>query len=108
MTINIYEMSRKELVSLKSDIEKILAKLHIKEKKDALAAAKKAAAEYGFSLDELTAKRSTGGASGTGSSAEPKFANPEDSSQTWTGKGRQPLWYKSAIASGKSEEDLAI
>ena len=108
MAVNISELNRKELIALKSDIEKLLVKLRGKEKKDALAAAKRAAAEYGFSLDELTAKRSAGGPSGAGSSAAPKFVNPEDPNQTWTGKGRQPLWYKSAIAAGKTAEDLVI
>jgi hypothetical protein len=38
----------------------------------------------------------------------PKFANPADKTQTWSGKGRQPEWFKAAMAAGKSPEDLAI
>lgn len=29
--------------------------------------------------------------------AKPKFANPKNATQTWSGKGRPPLWYKAAI-----------
>jgi DNA-binding protein H-NS len=38
----------------------------------------------------------------------PKYANPADESKTWTGKGRQPDWYKIAIAAGKSPAQMAI
>ena len=108
MTINLNEMGRKELMSLRAEIEKTLRDLHKKEKKDALAAAQKAAAGFGFSLDELTSKRGAGPAPAKGTSVAPKYANPEDASQTWTGKGRQPNWFKSAIAGGKKPEDLEI
>mmetsp|Transcript_24008 Transcript_24008/g.44078 ORF Transcript_24008/g.44078 Transcript_24008/m.44078 type:complete len:108 (+) Transcript_24008:8265-8588(+) len=107
MAIDLSEMSRKELETLRADVEKTLANLHKKEKKDALAAVQKAAAEFGFSLDDLTSKRGPGRPS-TKSSAAPKYVNPEDASQTWTGKGRQPNWFKSAIAAGKSPEDMEV
>lgn len=107
MAINLKEMSRKELMALQGEIEKLLRNLHKKEKKDALVAAQKAAASFGFSLDELTSKRASTQAA-KGSSLVPKYANPEDSTQTWTGKGRQPNWFKAAISSGKSAKDLEI
>lgn len=108
MAINLNEMGRKELMSLRTEVEKTLRNLHKKEKKDALAAAQKAAAGFGFSLEELTAKRGSGQPAAKGSSVAPKYANPEDESQTWTGKGRQPNWFKSAISAGKKPEDLEI
>ncbi|WP_411889672.1 H-NS family nucleoid-associated regulatory protein [Yoonia sp. SDW83-1] len=38
----------------------------------------------------------------------PKYANPADKIQTWSGKGRQPEWFKAVMVAGKSPEDLAI
>ena len=38
----------------------------------------------------------------------PKYANPADTSQTWTGRGRKPQWVQAALDAGKSLEDLAI
>ncbi|MCK5549998.1 MAG: H-NS histone family protein, partial [Hyphomicrobiaceae bacterium] len=29
---------------------------------------------------------------GKGKSVAPKYANPDDPSQTWTGRGRRPRW----------------
>ena len=38
----------------------------------------------------------------------PKFRNPEEVSETWSGRGRQPLWVVELLASGKSLEDCRI
>ena len=72
---------------------------------NALAAAKEAAAKYGFTLDELVSdsKRAT-----TKTSSAPKYAHPENSSITWTGRGRRPNWVKEALEAGKSLEDFLI
>ena len=107
MAIKLDKMSRKELEALRGDIDKAIIDLHKKEKKDALKAAQKAAAEFGFSLDELTSKKG-GRGSAKGSSADPKYMNPEDPTQTWTGKGRQPNWFKTAIEAGKAANDMLI
>jgi DNA-binding protein H-NS len=38
----------------------------------------------------------------------PKYRNPNDPSQTWAGRGLQPLWLKAAIKSGKKLESFLI
>lgn len=107
MAVKLDKMSRSELETLRNDIDKAIVDLRKKEKKDALAAAQKAAAEFGFSLEELTSKRGAKGA-GKGTKAEAKYLNPENPTQTWTGKGRQPNWFKEAVSGGKSATDLLI
>jgi DNA-binding protein H-NS len=42
------------------------------------------------------------------SSGAPKYANPADRSQTWTGRGRKPGWVIEALAAGKSLDSMAI
>ena len=37
-----------------------------------------------------------------------KYRHPENPETTWTGKGRQPAWFKEAIESGKAPEDMAV
>ena len=37
-----------------------------------------------------------------------KFCNPAHPSQTWSGRGRQPRWVKTLMASGASLEDVRI
>jgi DNA-binding protein H-NS len=38
----------------------------------------------------------------------PKYRNPANHLQTWTGRGKQPHWVRDALAAGKSLTDLAI
>lgn len=38
----------------------------------------------------------------------PKYRNPDDGSQTWTGRGRRPLWVEDQLNDGKTLEDLSI
>ena len=38
----------------------------------------------------------------------PKYRNPSDPSQTWSGRGRQPRWFKAALRKGKTERSLRI
>ena len=102
--INLDKMSREELINLRKSVDEALKASEREAKKNALAAAQKAAAEHGFSLDEIL----SGKKPNTGPKSAPKYANPEDPSQTWTGRGRQPNWVKAAMASGKSLDDMSI
>lgn len=38
----------------------------------------------------------------------PKYRNPAESSQTWTGRGRRPKWLEEALSSGGTLEDFLI
>ena len=38
----------------------------------------------------------------------PKFANPDEPSQVWSGRGKRPPWVTQKLASGLSLEDLSI
>lgn len=38
----------------------------------------------------------------------PRYCNPNDPNQTWTGYGRRPLWLKKYIAEGGSLEDTIL
>lgn len=102
MPIDLDSMSKEELVALRKNVDKALSSFEKRQREAALAAAQKAAQEHGFSLDEILGKKAAG------KTSVPKYRNPEDPSQTWTGRGRQPAWYKAAIEAGKSPEELAI
>lgn len=112
MKPDLKSMTRKELEKLKSNIDKALVKLAQQDKKAALAAAEKAAAAHGFSLAEITGdaptRKTRKAKSGPKKISVPKYQNPADSNQTWTGKGRQPDWFKSAIASGTTPDAMEI
>ena len=112
MKYNLKSLSRKELEKLQSDVSKALEKVGQREMKAAKIAAEKAAAAHGFSLSDLTGGAAPAKAKKAAKSnkkpAPAKFRNPADSKQTWSGKGRQPDWFKTAVAAGKKPASMAI
>ena len=101
MTINLDKMSKEELVDLKKQVEKALESVELRRKAEAIKAAEEAVRQFGFSLQDLTSGK-------TKSPSLPKYRNPEDPSQTWTGRGRKPQWLITAITAGRSIEELEI
>ena len=104
MAIDINNLSLKELKDLQSQVAKAIANFEDRKKKEALAEIEEIARAKGFSLAELT------GASVTRkrSPAVAKYANPDDASDTWSGRGRKPRWFAAALAAGKQPDDMAI
>ncbi|MDJ0822696.1 MAG: H-NS histone family protein [Paracoccaceae bacterium] len=102
MPIDLEQLSKDELQKLKADVDKALKTIDTRRRAEAKRAAEQAAKEFGFSLEEVL----TGG--GKGSKGAPKYANPADPAQTWTGRGRKPNWIIDALKSGKSLDDLTI
>ena len=38
----------------------------------------------------------------------PKYQNPKDHSETWSGRGKQPRWLRAQLRAGKKLDDLLI
>lgn len=68
----------------------------VREKLMALAKAE------GFTIEELFGGRRTR------RPAAPKYRNPNDHSQVWSGRGKRPRWFSAALGAGKKEKDLLI
>jgi DNA-binding protein H-NS len=110
-------MSRKELMQLRANIDKAIASVGDRERRNALRAAEEAAREHGFSLNDLmplmgsTQGRGRGRRTGTASAGPanaPRYRNPENPEQTWSGRGRRPRWVHEAEAAGRSLADMEI
>lgn len=121
MKLDLKALSRKELEKLRADVDKALVKLDARDKKTALAAAEKVAKAHGYALAELTGAKAKP-ASGEGKPAmkrsqktskprakvPPKYRNPDNSAQTWTGRGRKPKWVEAHLAKGGALEEVLI
>ena len=107
MTDELNMMSRKDLLALRGNVEKALSTVATREKKAALEAVERAAAEHGFTLAEL--QGSTGGKIKTVKPKSPaKYRSPANAADTWSGRGRKPHWVLDLQKSGKNLEDFAI
>ena len=90
-----------ELIAKAAETKRNLQKQRINDVRKKLT---QIAKDEGYSIEELFGKGGKGGKGSVGA----KYANPADPSQTWTGRGKQPLWFVAATKAGKTREDLAI
>jgi len=118
MKAELKQKSRKQLEKLRADVDNAIKALDAKDKKAALKAAQAAAKAHGFSLDDLTASapaekaapRSTRAKRNADGRAKvaPKYRNPNNPDQTWSGRGRAPGWMSAHLQAGGQKDDLAI
>jgi DNA-binding protein H-NS len=101
MPMNLDTLNEKELLELRANVDRALKTLDARRKAAARKAAEVAAAEFGFSLNELLSAKAA--AAGKGAA---KYRNPADESQTWSGRGRQPAWFKAGMAAGRAVSDF--
>ncbi|WP_392336707.1 H-NS family nucleoid-associated regulatory protein [Loktanella salsilacus] len=104
--IDLNNMSLNELKKLQKDVTKAIDGYQDRQRKDALAAAQAAAKELGYTLADLTGLSSK--KTKTKTITAPKYRHPENSEMTWTGRGRQPEWMKSALDNGQSKDEFLI
>lgn len=101
-------MSSSELQSLRSEID---AELKRREGKlAAIEEIKRMAQEKGLKLEELLTE--LGGVRQRTrrepSTVAPRYRNPDNASQTWSGRGKRPLWLNAALQAGKTLDDLRV
>lgn len=104
MTINLNDLSMKELKDLQSQVAKAISNFEDRRKREAIAELEEIARAKGFSLAELTGAAPT--RKRTPSTV--KYANPANQADTWSGRGRKPRWFAEALAKGKKPEDMAV
>ncbi|WP_068305226.1 H-NS family nucleoid-associated regulatory protein [Pararhodobacter sp. CCB-MM2] len=97
-------LSLDELKKLQKDVAKAIGSYEDRQKLEARAKVEAMAKEMGFSLTQLV------GPDGKKNrpAVPPKYEHPENPEITWSGRGRRPQWFIDAIASGKTEDDLAV
>ena len=102
--MDLSNLSLAELRTMQEDIKKQMKKREqddlVKAREQILAIAQ----SVGVSVKDLVG---AGIRAKTGTVAV-RFRNPSDSSQQWTGRGRQPKWVKEWADSGKSMDLLKV
>lgn len=83
-------MRLKDLLALRERLDEAIVVRQREERNELKAKLTEIALQSGFSVVELF------GGKDKRSSVAPKYRNPRDPSQTWTGRGRRPLWIAQA------------
>src|SRR5918992_1886574 len=110
--INIANIPTLKLKALFKDIETELKHRDVTDKKKALERMRDIAAEYGLSLSEVINKEGRLDTKkpklkNEDQNSKPKYINPDNPDQTWSGRGQKPKWLKEALKEGLTLEELA-
>ena len=109
-SVNLEKMSYKELMAHEARVKERLEKVRAEHKREVLAKVRAMVEKEGFTIEELfdTGKSSGRKAAARKSVGIPKYANPADPSQTWTGKGKRPNWLNALLEKGHSKDEFLI
>jgi DNA-binding protein H-NS len=109
MAINLDALSPAELQALIKSAEAQMGaarKNHVQETRTKIDAI---LANTGLTLDEVYPKRGGKGAKSPKAAVAPKYRNPDNAAQTWSGRGKRPLWFVDALKKrGVTAESLLI
>jgi DNA-binding protein H-NS len=122
-TDDLENMSEPDLRQLIQNAQQVLDKRIAARTEETLREIRRMAEEIGLEV-QVTKKGETVGTDGTkrgrkkavpDEEAEkprrtvaPKYRNPENPAETWTGRGREPKWFQAARARGLSKQDMVI
>ena len=102
-SVDLTKFSPKDLKELSRSIEKEIKRRESADKKKVLTQMKELAASVGMTVEEILEanpqKKSKG---------QPKYRNPDNPEQTWTGRGKRPGWLNDALNSGIALEEMEI
>ena len=105
---NLDKMSVKDLQTLQIEVEEAISERKLAEKAEVKEKLAAMAEKSGFSVDELFGKARKNGASTGKGKVAPKYRNPQNPAETWTGRGRMPLWIKTLTDKGQKREKFLI
>jgi DNA-binding protein H-NS len=101
-SINYEKMSVRELTEHIARAQKALANAKDRERTDVKNKIATIAENAGFSVTELFGGR------GRGRPVAVKFMNPDNRSETWTGRGRKPNWLVAKLGKGAKLSDFTV
>lgn len=103
--VNVDKMTLREIHDLEVKLAKAKLQARDKARVELRDKIEKIVDGSGFSVAELFGFTAKG--KGRGKSVA-KYANPDDRSETWTGRGRKPNWLLAKLKKGASADDFAI
>ncbi len=105
--INVEKLSLKELIVLEAKLAAAIATARQKERAEIKSKVAELAERHGFSVSELFGGLGRGNGRKKSVSIA-KYANPDDKTDTWTGRGRKPNWLLARLKKGAKLSDFEI
>lgn len=103
--VNVDKMSLKDLMELELKVQKAMAIARERERAELKAKVEEMVADAGFQVSDLF---NAGRGSPKGRAVAPKYVNPDNAAETWSGRGRKPKWLVKKLNEGSSIDDFLI
>jgi len=109
-SVDFETMSDEELKQAVEQAQSILAQRLHSRIEELRSLARRAGFEVSVSrIGEAVDRRRGRGAPVSGRKpVEAKYRNPDNSSETWSGRGREPKWLAEKISAGRRRDEFAI
>ena len=109
MAINLDSLSPAELQALIKSAEAQMDSARKNHVKEVRAKIDSILAGAGLNIGEVYPTRGGKSPKGSKAAVAPKYRNPDNASQTWSGRGKRPLWFVDALKKkGVTAESLLI
>lgn len=109
MSINLESLSPAELQALIKNAEAQMESSRKNHIKDVRTKIDGILAGAGLTIGEVYPTRGGKGAKGPKAAVAPKYRNPDNAAQTWSGRGKRPLWFSEASKKkGVTAESMLI
>ena len=105
------DISNLTVAQLKHLTNEAVALIEAKKEQELDAAYKQVlqiASDHGVSVEELLARGTKSSKSTTRKPVAPRYRNPDNQQETWTGRGKQPRWLAAKIAAGAKLDSFLI
>lgn len=101
---NVDKLSLKDLIELESKVRRAIGAARDRERAELRAEFAALAEKRGIPIAEVMGGRGRGRSSAAGA----KFVNPDNRTETWSGRGRKPNWLVAKLNKGAKMSDFAV
>ena len=101
--INLDKLSLKELKELEVRLKPAIQEAESRDRAKAREKIDAMAKDMGFNVSDLYGNRR-----GKGGTVKVKYLNPDNPSETWTGRGRTPNWLRARLDKGAKLDGFLI
>lgn len=107
-SVNVEKLSLKDLNDLEAKVAKAKANARSRAKGEIKAKIDALLASSGFTIADLYPAARVGRGRAAGGNKAAKYINPDNRSETWTGRGRKPNWLVAKLSKGAKIQDFAV
>lgn len=108
MQLDINSLSISELERLAQEANTLIEAKKEQSLDEAYSSIVQIAQKAGLTLEELVARGAKKTEQPIRKPVKPRYQNPDNTDETWTGRGKQPRWLAEKIKAGAKPEDFLI